>query len=357
MLSVLKKIAAFIYRVIVTLRSRLYDSRILPVYCSRLPVISVGNITAGGNGKTPLCLAIAAELKGRGYSPAILSRGYGGALRGPHRVLTSDSFKDVGDEPLLMAQAGFPVFVARRRVAGVKLIEADPLIDVVILDDGFQHRALARTLDIVSIFVGSENALSAFAKGRLLPDGLFREPRDKALKRADLVVLSHRSLLNSSRFTEPPVPTVIARYIPLAARVFKSFLVANAISPLSNPAASCDTIESPVCALAAIANPEGFFKSLEDLGLNLVERFSFPDHHVFSEAELREVADRYPECSFIVTEKDAVKLKGMPQEIVKRLYVLKVAARISPDELFFEAIESAIVKSKGKELPSKGLPR
>jgi tetraacyldisaccharide 4'-kinase len=343
MLLVLKKIAALIYRGIVTFRSWLYNSGILSSYRSRLPVISVGNITAGGNGKTPLCLAIAAELKGRGYNPAILSRGYGGALRRAHRVSISDSFRDVGDEPLLMAQAGFPVFVARRRVAGVKLIEADPKIDVVILDDGFQHRALSRTLDIVAIFIGSERALSAFSRGKLLPEGLFREPRDNALKRADIVVLTHRALLSSSD-KQIPVPQQIASLIPRSAGVFSSFLVADTFSSLSDPAVICDTIPGPVCAIAAIANPEGFFKSLEDLGLNVVQRFSFPDHHVFNENKLREITDSYPECSFIATDKDAVKLRALPQAIAKRFYVFKVTARILPHEPFFAAIERAIGK-------------
>jgi tetraacyldisaccharide 4'-kinase len=345
MYSLLNKIAALVYRFIVTLRGWLYDKRIAPSYRSCLPVISVGNITAGGNGKTPLCLAIAVELRNRGYHPAILSRGYGGKLRGPHRVSLSDNFRDVGDEPHLMAQAGFPVFVARRRVAGIKLIETDPHIDVVILDDGFQHRALSRTLDIVSIFVGHESALFGFAKGRLLPQGFFREPRDRALKRADVIVLANRSLA-ASPAVQPSVPPQIAPFIPAGATVFNSFLVADAIAPLSNLNVTCDAITTPVCALAAIANPEGFFRSLEELGFNIVERFSFPDHYVFSWGELRAITDRYPECSFIATEKDAVKLKDLPQEISKRFYVLKVTARVSPHDSFFNLIERAIAKNR-----------
>jgi tetraacyldisaccharide 4'-kinase len=334
---ILKRLLAGVYGALVALRGKLYDCRVLKSYISSVPVVSIGNVTAGGNGKTPLCLTVADEMQKRGYSPAILSRGYGGTIRGPHRVSSSDSFRDVGDEAILMAETGIPVFIARKRAAGVRLIEQDPSIDLVILDDGFQHRALARTLDIVSVFVGSQKAVEDFVAGRLLPLGLFRESRDRALERADLVVLSYRSVQQPSRL--PELDSRIERLLPRSAGVYRSFLTPVAVKRLSS-----DEVVAPqrVCAVAAIANPEGFFRSLEVLGFDVVARYEFPDHHVLSDAEMNGVLSRNPECLFVCTSKDAVKLRELSEGVRERIAVLAVSAHVVPCDAFFVQIERAI---------------
>ena len=188
----------------VLLRNRLYDSKVFKTYRSALPVISIGNLTVGGNGKTPLCHFLAEQLRERGMQPVILSRGYGGSLRGPHRVTDSDTPDLVGDEPLLLSfLCRVPVYVSRSRVAGVQLIEQQKTGNIVILDDGFQHRALHRDLDVISSFVGTPQAIENLVEGQLLPLGRFREDRDEGLARATLLVLAERRSLGASEQLPP----------------------------------------------------------------------------------------------------------------------------------------------------------
>lgn len=340
-MQVVLRALASVYRGVTDVRGWLYDRRLLAVYRSAVPVVSVGNVTAGGNGKTPLCLALAEEMRRRGYSPAILSRGYGGRHRGPHRVQSSDSIHEVGDEAVLMAQAGFPVFVARKRVAGMQLIEQDPSINLVILDDGFQHRALARSLDIVSVFVGTQDIVDRFIEGRLLPAGMFRESRDRALRRAQIIVLSYRTVEQGAKLRD--IEPRIAALLPPSAAVFRSHLVPSDVLTLDSR-----QVVQPgrVCAIAAIANPEAFFNSLENMGFILTEKFSFPDHHIFSKAELEPILGKYSDQIFVCTLKDAVKLRGLPQEIKSRFAVLSVTAQIVPADAFFVQVERAIQGSR-----------
>lgn len=329
-----KLLGACIYGVITRIRGILFDLKILGSYRSSLPVVSVGNITAGGNGKTPLCLLIARELQKRGYRPAILSRGYGGRIRGPHRVSTADTPRDVGDEPVLMAECGIPVYVARKRVAGARLIESDGSADVIILDDGLQHRALVRDVDIVSIFAGSEQAIQSFIKGALLPLGMFREDRDRAIQRASLFVVSQRAVIEDGKV--PEVDPRLLQLLPKSGVVFRAYLEAQGVSSMIDGA---PVAVQPVCACAAIANPEGFFQSLERLGFEVRERIAFPDHHDFSEAEMTALLHRHPGVPFVCTEKDAVKLRARGDAVKQRFAVLRVAARVVPHDAFFVQIE------------------
>ena len=186
---------SYLFRGLTNARNGLYDRGVLRGYRSKLPIVSIGNVTVGGNGKTPLCQFLASDLIQRGMRPVILSRGYGGTVRGPYRVKTTDSSHLVGDEPLLLASASdVPVYVSKSRVVGVQRIEEEGTGNVVILDDGFQHRALARDFDIVSIFVGSDEGIHSFLRGTLLPVGRFRARTEKkALRRAQAIVLSERT--------------------------------------------------------------------------------------------------------------------------------------------------------------------
>ena len=339
-MSLVARIASLLYGVVTSIRGWMYDRRLLRSYGSSIPVISVGNVTAGGNGKTPLCMLLVEELRRRGYRPAVLSRGYGGKLRGPHRVVSSDSPEQVGDEPVLMASAGIPVFVSRRRVRGIKMIEAQGEFNVVVLDDGFQHRALRRNVDIVSIFAGSERAIEEFVRGALLPAGLFRERRDSALKRASMVVVSFRSVINTDEL--PAVDPRLLRLLSASAPVFRSYLKNAGVKSLSD---GSRVEPQRVCALAAIANPEGFFQSLERQGFVLEAKFPFPDHHQFSEGEVLELLNQHPQTRFVCTAKDAVKLKGCSRQVLERFAVLHVKAQVVPSDAFFTQVERLLHRS------------
>jgi tetraacyldisaccharide 4'-kinase len=338
----IRVLASKVYGLLVAVRGMLYDTGLLRSYDSHLAVISVGNVTAGGNGKTPLCIFLAEELAARGYRPAVLSRGYGGRLRGPHRVAKEDSPRDVGDEPLLLAQSGVDAFIARSRVEGVKYLEALREHSVVILDDGFQHRALNRNIDIVSIFGGSEGAVRDFIRGELLPAGMFRERRDRALARASIVVVANRTVVDQG--VGVSIDPRLLRLLPAASRVFSSHLEARGVFTLEGRGPLPPQL---VHGCTAIANPEGFFRSLRTLGYQVAKTVTFPDHHNFTADEIAAILDSSATGFFVCTPKDAVKLARLPVKLRERFAVLETRAVITPHDEFLAEIERLLEIKRG----------
>lgn len=332
-MSVMLRILARLYGAVVWLRGWLYDCGMLTTYRSSLPVVSIGNVTAGGNGKTPLCLLVADALKRQGLTPAIVSRGYGGRLRGPHRVLAGDTAEAVGDEPVLMARYDHPVYIARRRVAAVKRIEQEGIANVVVLDDGLQHRALYRDVDVVSIFAGTNEAVEDFVRGELLPLGLFRETRSRALTRASIAIVSQRKVMKEDEL--PEVDARIARVLPREISVFRSYLSPRSVKAIVSGE---ELLPQPVAAFAAIANPEGFFQSLNGLGFVVGESFRFDDHYQYEESDIRRMLESGPAGWLVCTEKDAVKLEKLPSPLLERIAVLQVVARVVPEDSFIEQV-------------------
>lgn len=327
MLTVLAKI----FHGITLVRNILYDKGILRSYTSTIPVVSVGNVTVGGNGKTPLCQYLAADLLQRGYKPVILSRGYGGTVRGPYKVRITDSPDMVGDEPLLLAcTTGVPVYVSKSRVSGVKRIEEEGVGNVIILDDGFQHRALARDFDIVSIFIGSDEGIHTFLSGELLPQGRFRENRERALQRADAIVLSERRVFGvgeSPPAVEPDLLKVLPPSIPVFRSVLESKGVVYALGGSVLP-------QGPVLAFAGIASPEGFFDSVRRLGFTVIEEQSFPDHHKFTLADIELLKEKAIGRPLVCTEKDLVKIRQIPKISLEGIAVVQVVPKVLPSDAF-----------------------
>lgn len=310
-------------------RNWLYGRGLFPSYKSALRVISVGNITAGGNGKTPLCAYIAMELRAAGFAPAILSRGYGGRASGPRLVLAADSYSEVGDEALLLAQEGIcPVVIARQRKAGLQLIQCQKLADVVVLDDGFQHLAVQRDLDLVCVDVSSDEAVRAFVEAEMLPAGRFREPRDLALRRANAVILATRKV-GGPAFAPPQELKAVLKGLPIfISRLTTAGL--TSLEPDSNPPPSPG---SEVGVFCGIANPNGFMASVSELGYKVAEQRIFWDHHCFTQ---RDIDRLYPPTRpWICTPKDAVKLKGLR---CPGLFVLKTSTVVEPAQEFREMI-------------------
>lgn len=323
MLHLLSKV----YAGVVTLRNILYDKNILKSYGVDLPVISVGNVTAGGNAKTPLCIMIAEELKKRGYTPVILSRGYGGKMRGPHAICGAETPQQVGDEALLMfRRANVPVVICRDRLKGAQYIKERNLGQVVILDDGFQHRRLRRSLNIVSIDVGSADAVEDFLQGKILPEGRFREPREKALRRADLIVFASRRYYTSLPSLDPRLFKVIPQGLP----IFRSYLKPEEVVSLKDGKSCLE--KGGVVAFCAIAKPERFFDTLNDLGFSLLAKESFRDHYAFTSKNIEDLKKKYLGAKLVCTEKDGVKI--LPQD-ADGIYILKTATKVQPEDAFF----------------------
>jgi tetraacyldisaccharide 4'-kinase len=247
----------------------------------RWPVVSVGNLSVGGAGKTPLVICLARLLAEDGWNPNVLSRGYGRSSKTPERVDAAGDASRFGDEPLEIAQeTGMPVYVGASRYEAGLLAEADGKPHVHLLDDGFQHRQLARTVDIV---VMHRSDLSE----RLLPAGRLREPLS-ALHLANAVVLRQEDAELEANLRALAKPECHFWRVRRTLRV----------PPLKRALAFC-----------AIARPSEFFSALTVAGVDVVERVSFRDHHRYTTEDLKRIARAGKKCeAFVTTAKDAVKL-------------------------------------------------
>lgn len=264
-----------------------------PRYTPECPVICVGNIHAGGMGKTPTVIALAELAKARGLQPVILSRGYGGQITAPHRVQPTDKAEKVGDEPLLMA-AFAPVWVADDRVAGAKAA-AEDAPDVLILDDGFQDPSLFKTLSLVVV-----DGAVGFGNGRVIPAGPLREPVSEGLARADAVVC---------------VRGETTRTLDLQTRVLDASLEPL---PTGLPWAGVR-----VLAFAGIGRPQKFFATLRGLGAEVIRTVPLGDHQPLTPALMTrlETEAKARSAQLVTTEKDAVRLPASFRQKVTTLPV------------------------------------
>lgn len=321
--------AACAYGIVTGIRNRLYEKQILPSEDCGLPVVSIGNVTAGGNAKTPLCLYLARELGERGYRPVIVSRGYKGRIKGPHLVTGADTADDVGDEPLLMAGMNVcPVVICRDRLRAAAYIREMAIGDLILLDDGFQHRRIRRQVDVVSVNVGGSAAVEAFLRGEMMPLGFFRENRDMALARADIIILSERGPESSVIEKEDALRRVLPPNLPN----FKSHIEVQGVYSLETGA---ELETGPVVAFCGIANPEGFYKTIRSAGFSIEHRAAFPDHHAFSYQDIDKVRRTHPGIPLVCTEKDAIKLRRFSGEPI---YVLKIRTRVNAGEAFVQEV-------------------
>jgi tetraacyldisaccharide 4'-kinase len=289
--------ASLAFGALVLARRLLYGARLLPGAHPGLPVIVVGNLTVGGSGKTPLVIWIAELLKKHGWSPAIVSRGYGGRARAPRAATVADEAEVVGDEPIVLARrSGCPVWIgADRRAVIAALRGPHPEVDVLVLDDGLQHYGLRRDLEIAVV------DSRGFGNGFLLPAGPLREPA-RRLASVDAVV-SHGA----------PVPGYAMK---LEGETVHRMTDARERRPVQSFRGQ------KVHAVAGIGNPNRFFLHLTRLGVRVVPH-PFPDHHPLLPEEL-EFGDEAP---VMMTEKDAVKLRRYGRA---NWWVLPVTAQLDP---------------------------
>ena len=302
-----------LYSLVMRVRALLYRRGVMTRRRLRHPVISVGNLTVGGTGKTPFVAYLAGVLQKAGYQPVILSRGYRG--KAEHSTLVvSDGSKVLcgpassGDEPFLLAGQlpGVRVAVGKDRHRSGTLVEQDAGGRVIhILDDGFQHLRLKRNLDILLV-----DATDPFGGGRLLPAGRLREPLS-AMGRADLVVITRSHLLGEIDDPE----AVIRRHNKLTP-ISYFYHDAVGVFDLKNRRQfrTRDFMGRRVIALAAIGHPAIFVQDLEHYQLEVRHRLLFPDHHPYSQSDLDralESLDEHGAEALMTTEKDAVRLQDL----------------------------------------------
>ena len=301
------------------LYGRLVEARAARVepYRSRLPVICIGNFTAGGGGKTPTAIAVASLLAELGARSAFLTRGYGGASGGPVMVAKGQSTEEVGDEPLLLAEAA-PTMVAADRKAGAKAIEATEA-DIIVMDDGFQNPRLIKDLSLVVV-----DAAAGLGNGLVMPAGPLRAPLDQQFARAGALIVigdGEKAAPLIEAFTAQGKPVLKARIVPRQDKRWLGVL--------------------PVIGFAGIARPAKFFATLRNCGARLIDTRSFPDHHRYTERDARRLlkAAKERNAMLVTTEKDFVRL---PDDEDTALAELRHRCRPFPIAVEFE--DKAAVK-------------
>jgi len=334
---------SWLYGLLIQLRNLCYDVGIFRVESISAKVISVGNITTGGTGKTPVVEWIVGRLLKRKVRVAVVSRGYGRSSRGTMVVSDGRSIRSTpdrsGDEAFQIARK-FPeaiVLVDEKRVRGARHAMTQCGAGVIVLDDGFQHRSLHRNLDIVLVDVDQP------LRGTwMLPSGPRRESvRD--LKRADIVVLTHRSA--EKRGTMNAELKRITR-----APQFEAVFPPTSLVRLSDGMRqSPDKVRGNSCiAFCGIARPEAFGRMLEDLGLTTKEFQKFPDHHRYTDQDLEFLAsiiERMNPNFVLTTEKDAIHLMDdVAQRFRQRypLYYIEIETHISDDSHFLQLLDKAL---------------
>jgi tetraacyldisaccharide 4'-kinase len=332
---------SWIYCGIVKLRNRCYDRGLFRIFKADVPVISVGNITAGGTGKTPFVEYLIRYFLQRGIRVALISRGYKRKSSGPVAIqaggIDRGNARMIGDEPYQMA-GKFPhavVIVDANRARAAKAAVDEYRAQVIILDDGFQHRKLARDLDIVMI-----DSKSSLTEMRYLPAGYKRESVE-SLTRADLI--AYTSIATDTKTATQPVigkaPSITVAFKP------KALICLHERKKLSPDQIS----GKKVLAFCGIGNPASFNRTLESLGTKIVKMMAFPDHHFYSNTDIQKIRSAYEEGKFdfvITTEKDAARLDPVLLDMLPpdaSLY-LEIEAVMSEGREVLEAMLETILK-------------
>ncbi len=295
-------------------------------YRAPVPVICVGNLVAGGAGKTPVTLALAAWLSARGVAVNVVSRGYGGRLAGPCEVdPMRHRFGEVGDEALLLA-AGVPSWIARDRAAAIAAA-AGAGAEIVLLDDGFQNPTVHKTLSLIVI-----DAAYGFGNGRVMPAGPLRENLDRGVARADALILlaaeGERRAVSLAKVNgkRPVVPAILA---PVAGERFAG---------------------KRVLAFAGIGRPAKFFATLRALSADVVAERSYPDHHAFSERDITTLLQAASglRAQLVTTAKDFVRL---PTAARADIEVLEVEVRWPDPDALAGLLTPIVLSARGNANP------
>jgi tetraacyldisaccharide 4'-kinase len=292
-----------------------------------VPVICLGNLTVGGAGKTPAALAVAHLLLAAHERPFFLSRGYGGRLAGPLRVsAATDRATDVGDEPLLLARLA-PTIIARDRVAGAKIARSGGA-SVIVMDDGFQNPSLAKDLAILLV-----DGARGIGNGRIIPAGPLRAPLEIQLAHARALVV-----------VGPPFG---AATVVDAARRYGVTLFRGRLEPDADSLAALG--RRKVLAFAGIGNPDKFYATVREAGIEIAEHASFADHHRYTAADAQALVARAEASSLMLltTEKDIVRLAGDPSlaALAARASALPVRLVIEEQDAFRQMILNAVKRA------------
>ena len=315
-------ILSVIYGIMTRIRNKLYDFNILKVNrVENAELICIGNITVGGTGKTPAVQYFADKMIKENKKVAVLSRGYNGKRKEDPMIVRDENkiyatSLEAGDETYLHSlNLMIPVVVSKNRFLGAKLLKEKYNVDIIILDDGYQHRKLYRDKNILLI-----DATNPFGGGFLLPKGRLRESLG-GIKRANEIIISKTNYVDEKTVQE--IKGKLEKYNkPISLAVHKEDYFYNQNSekfPL-------DSVKGKnVLLFSSIANPENFKKSIFKLEPESIKEIKFSDHHIYSDTEIEEISREAGEYDFVITtEKDIVKIK----EKIENMLVLKISFNI-----------------------------
>ena len=338
-----------LYGAVMKARRVLYQTGRFPVHKLGVPVISVGNLTTGGTGKTPLVEWIGNELAQKGRRVCILTRGYGRRSSGTRVVVSNGSeilldADRAGDEPLLLAESlkgRAAVICDADRVSAAHWAVENLKSDVFVLDDGFQHLSVARNLNIVTI-----DATNPWGNRRLLPVGILRE-RPAELARADCIVITRAGDSDQTRELQREI-NKLSGDCP----IFRSRMTLRGLREVArceSPTVTNELQARSVAALCAIGNPESFFSLVRRSGYNLCHAQAFRDHHIYTQAEIDRVVRQSITLGaqiLLTTAKDEVKLR--PLDFALPCYAVDIAIEIENKEKLIALIDQAILKKNEK---------
>ena len=333
--KIILSVLSFFYQFIINFRNWLYDQKILKEIMLPCPVISVGNITVGGTGKTPCVIMLARMLKENGFKPAILSRGYRGKSDQPVHIISDDKkisvdSRTAGDEPVLMAREleGIPVITGAKRAITGKTAINQFGVDVLICDDAMQHRQLFRDINLVLL-----DSQTSKGNDYLLPRGRLREPMT-GLSRASAFVLTRADEVLQAN--HKPGGAVLSAKIPVFKSIHKPKNLVKGDYSLQMPISELKG--KKVCAFCGIAKPDSLKRTLLTAGANILSFDAFGDHHGYNKNELEKIKQKFIDsrADFLIsTQKDGMRLQEFP-EFLKMIYMLRIEMEIVPSRESFE---------------------
>lgn len=324
-------ILSWFYKVVISIRHRLYNWGIFKSYAFDIPVVCVGNITVGGTGKTPMTEMLISQLSDS-YTIAMLSRGYGRRTKGYHEVMTTDKYLDVGDEPL-QVKLKYPnavVVVCEDRVAAIRRIQKEhPEVTLIIMDDGFQHRRVRAKVNIVIL-----DATRPHTEDHLLPRGRLRDLPSR-LSAADFFIVSKcpegLSALDRNLWCKD------TRTIAYQ-KVYFSHIVTKPIEPVFYfEDRELAGYGAQAILLAGVGNPKPFVREAQQRFF-VVDKMIVPDHHIYSVEDmerLRAMLSEHPRAIILMTEKDAVKLfrlRNLPEDMRRAMYYQPIETELMPGD-------------------------
>jgi tetraacyldisaccharide 4'-kinase len=333
--------ASLLYFLAVQIRNGFYSCRLIRSQALDVPVVSVGNLTVGGTGKTPACLWLAQELERRGLKVGILSRGYKRKVSRPIVMPAANSgvatfretILEAGDEPSMMAWIyGQTVAVARQRYRAGKELLAQKTVDLLVLDDGYQHRRLKRHLNL--LLLGTDYS------GWVLPAGPFRESRS-ALRRAHVCLVTGAEKEWVAQLSEKEgMPYFLASLQAKCLIGLESNLVKE------YPLSLLD--RSKIVTVAGIANSDQFYRMIHDWGGKIIETLEFPDHHLYDFRDWKRIGRAARNADLIITtEKDILKLIGFPVA-KERLFALRVGMVVENGSILLQQIIAMIDRTRSE---------